>query len=331
MPGWSAWRTSTSTDAPPGIRSPRTGPTTPTPRRDSCAGGWPASCSRPITPGASRSRSGAPRTTSAPAAAPSPTSGTASSPPRWPARPPPCSATPTNPTPTPISPTSVKGLAVLGEHPDAPGEVWHLPNDPDTRTTRQLVETIYRIAGQSRTKLRTVPPLLLRGIALANPTVRELLEMQYQFAEPFIVDSTKIATMLGAYRDPARPRGRRHPRHLPPQRAAAVDDQTRPAALLTRPDVSASTTAGACNARSPVKRPDGNPHSEATRGTHTADAARRDPAGSLRKTAIVAGALYLLTFLTSIPTLLLFVPCGPGLRPRLRPRHGLRSWASCST
>ena len=26
-----------------------------------------------------------------------------------------------------------EGLAVLGEHPDAPGEVWHLPNDPDTR------------------------------------------------------------------------------------------------------------------------------------------------------------------------------------------------------
>jgi nucleoside-diphosphate-sugar epimerase len=29
-----------------------------------------------------------------------------------------------------------EGLAVLGEHPDAPGEVWHLANDPDTRTTR---------------------------------------------------------------------------------------------------------------------------------------------------------------------------------------------------
>ena len=33
-----------------------------------------------------------------------------------------------------------EGLAVLGEHPDAPGEAWHLPNDPDTRTTRQLVD-----------------------------------------------------------------------------------------------------------------------------------------------------------------------------------------------
>ena len=51
-----------------------------------------------------------------------------------------------------------EGLAVLGEHPDAPGQVWHLPNDPNTRTTRQLVDTVYRIAGQPRTRLRQVHP-----------------------------------------------------------------------------------------------------------------------------------------------------------------------------
>ena len=43
-----------------------------------------------------------------------------------------------------------EGLARLGEHPDAPGQVWHLPNDPDTRTTRQLVDTIYQLAGQPK-------------------------------------------------------------------------------------------------------------------------------------------------------------------------------------
>ncbi|MDF9749523.1 NAD-dependent epimerase/dehydratase family protein [Arthrobacter sp. ES3-54] len=90
-----------------------------------------------------------------------------------------------------------EGLAVLGEHPDAPGEIWHLPNDPETRTTRELVDMIYKLAGQPRARLRAVPPLLLRGLSLINPTVRELLEMQYQFEEPFIVDSTKIADKLG--------------------------------------------------------------------------------------------------------------------------------------
>ena len=43
---------------------------------------------------------------------------------------------------------------------------------------------------------RGVRPLLLVG-ALANPTVRELLEMQYQFEEPFVVvDSSKISALL---------------------------------------------------------------------------------------------------------------------------------------
>lgn len=90
-----------------------------------------------------------------------------------------------------------EGLAVLGEHPDASGEIWHLPNDPETRTTRELVETIFKLAGQPRVRLRTMPPLLLRGLSLINPTIRELLEMQYQFEEPFIVDSSKIKHRLG--------------------------------------------------------------------------------------------------------------------------------------
>jgi nucleoside-diphosphate-sugar epimerase len=95
-----------------------------------------------------------------------------------------------------------EGLAVLGEHPDAPGEVWHLPNDPHTQTTRQLVETIYQLAGQPKTKLRSTPALLLRALAVTNPTVRELLELQYEFQEPFIVDSTKIAAKLDVHATP---------------------------------------------------------------------------------------------------------------------------------
>lgn len=95
-----------------------------------------------------------------------------------------------------------EGLAVLGEHPDAPGEVWHLPNDPDTRTTRQIVEMAYEAAGQSRARLRSLPPLLLRALALTNPTLRELLEMQYQFEEPFVVDSSKITAKLGVQATP---------------------------------------------------------------------------------------------------------------------------------
>ena len=65
------------------------------------------------------------------------------------------------------------------------------------RSTQELVDTIYRQAGQDRARIRTVPPLLLRALAITSPVVRELLEMQYQFEEPFIVNSSKITTRLG--------------------------------------------------------------------------------------------------------------------------------------
>ena len=93
---------------PNGQPSPRPAPMAPTPRKGSCAPGWPASCWPPIRPDGSRWPSAGPRTTSAPAAAPSPTWATASSRPRWPARRPPSWATPTSPTPTPTFPTSAK-------------------------------------------------------------------------------------------------------------------------------------------------------------------------------------------------------------------------------
>lgn len=88
-----------------------------------------------------------------------------------------------------------EGLAVLGEHADAPGQVWHLPNDPDTRTTRQLVDLVYRLAGRPRTRVRGTPTFLLRALGLFDPLLRELVEMQYEFEAPFVVDSSKIAAL----------------------------------------------------------------------------------------------------------------------------------------
>ena len=75
--------------------------------------------------------------------------------------------------------------------------MWHLPNDLDTRTTRQLVDIAHQHAGHPRRKLRAMPSPVLRALGLVDPTMRELGEMQYQFAEPFVVDSTRFSTVLG--------------------------------------------------------------------------------------------------------------------------------------
>ena len=95
-----------------------------------------------------------------------------------------------------------EGLAVLGEHPDALGQVWHLPNDPIAYTTRQLVDVVFPQAGQPRTRLRQIRPWLIRIAALTNRTLRELPEMQYQFEEAFIVDSSKMTSALGVHATP---------------------------------------------------------------------------------------------------------------------------------
>ncbi len=88
-------------------------------------------------------------------------------------------------------------LAALGSADGVTGEVWHVPNDPRTRTTRELVEIVQELAGHPGAGLRRTPKVLMRAIGVVNPTVRSILEMGYLFEEPFVVDSTKITTRLG--------------------------------------------------------------------------------------------------------------------------------------
>jgi nucleoside-diphosphate-sugar epimerase len=90
-----------------------------------------------------------------------------------------------------------EGLAVLGTHPAAVGQIWHLPNDPIPHTTRELVDIVYRLAGRGAAPLHGTPAWLLHLAGLTNPGARESIEMLYQFTEPFLVDSQKICDKLG--------------------------------------------------------------------------------------------------------------------------------------
>lgn len=90
-----------------------------------------------------------------------------------------------------------RALAELGSRDGVTGEVWHVPGDPDTRTTRELVAIVQQLAGHPGAGLRRTPAALLRVLGLWDPTVRALWEMQYQFEEPFVVDSAKISHRLG--------------------------------------------------------------------------------------------------------------------------------------
>jgi nucleoside-diphosphate-sugar epimerase len=93
-------------------------------------------------------------------------------------------------------PDVAAGLATLGTDERAVNEVWHLPG-PETVTTRSVLELISGEVGHP-VAVRTLPTALMRALGLFNPMLRELAEMAYEFAEPFVLDTSKYQSTFGA-------------------------------------------------------------------------------------------------------------------------------------
>jgi nucleoside-diphosphate-sugar epimerase len=93
-----------------------------------------------------------------------------------------------------------KGLVILSEHDEAFGQAWHLPS-AQTLTTREFINMIYAETGHSP-RIQAVPNIVLKGLALFNPMVREVAEMLYEFEEPFVVDHTRFEQAFGNHATP---------------------------------------------------------------------------------------------------------------------------------
>ncbi|GAA3754476.1 NAD-dependent epimerase/dehydratase family protein [Salinactinospora qingdaonensis] len=86
------------------------------------------------------------------------------------------------------------GLATLGEHPEADGEVWHLPTAA-APTTRHVHTMIERRLGQP---LDVVALSAAQSFGSFDATVAEAYaEMFYQHTQPQIMDSTAFETTFG--------------------------------------------------------------------------------------------------------------------------------------
>jgi nucleoside-diphosphate-sugar epimerase len=93
------------------------------------------------------------------------------------------------------TPDVAAGLITLGTHDTALGQIWHLPVR-ETRTTRQVVETVYRLAG-TRPRLLAARATTLRLLGVVHPTMREYLHTLYQFDERWVVDDSKFRSTFG--------------------------------------------------------------------------------------------------------------------------------------
>ena len=92
-------------------------------------------------------------------------------------------------------PDIAAGLATLGTDERAVDEVWHLPG-PETVTTRQVLDLVATEVGHP-VGVRSVPKLAVRALGIFNPMMRALVEMAYEFDEPFVLDTTKYKTTFG--------------------------------------------------------------------------------------------------------------------------------------
>src|SRR5919106_562929 len=94
------------------------------------------------------------------------------------------------------------GLVILGEREEALGQAWHLPS-PETLTTREFVEMIFEEVGKP-TRIQAAPKILLRAMGLFDPGMREMIEMLYEFEEPFVVDDSRFEREFGEQATPLR-------------------------------------------------------------------------------------------------------------------------------
>ena len=99
-------------------------------------------------------------------------------------------------------PDIARGLATLGTDQRAVDHVWHLPG-PETVTTRRVLELIADEVGHPVAS-RSVPKLALRCLGLFNPVLRSMVEMTYQFEQPFVLDTSRYEATFGQSGTPLR-------------------------------------------------------------------------------------------------------------------------------
>jgi nucleoside-diphosphate-sugar epimerase len=91
------------------------------------------------------------------------------------------------------------GLVTLAEHPEADGEVWHLPA-AEPLAAQEFFDLVFQAAGRpTPAKAQIAGPALLALAGIFSPMLRELRETAYQFRGPFVVDSSKFEAAFGRF------------------------------------------------------------------------------------------------------------------------------------
>jgi nucleoside-diphosphate-sugar epimerase len=94
-------------------------------------------------------------------------------------------------------------LVILGEHEEADGQAWHVPNDRPKMTQAELVHMFAEEAGVEP-RISSMGKLMMTIGGLFIPEAKETVEMMYEFDKPFIMDSRKFEQAFGMKATPMR-------------------------------------------------------------------------------------------------------------------------------
>ena len=90
-----------------------------------------------------------------------------------------------------FTPDAARATALLGNSPEAWGEVWHLPTAPNPYTGNEWITHVAE-ALDAEPRYRAVGRPLVRFLGLFSPIMRETSEMLYQYDRDYVFDSSKF-------------------------------------------------------------------------------------------------------------------------------------------
>jgi nucleoside-diphosphate-sugar epimerase len=87
-------------------------------------------------------------------------------------------------------PDAGKAMALLGQHPEADNQIWHVPSAP-ALTGREFIQ-LAATAFNTAPKFMTVNKIMLQLLGLFNKSIKESIELYYQYQYDYIFSSEKF-------------------------------------------------------------------------------------------------------------------------------------------
>lgn len=94
------------------------------------------------------------------------------------------------------TPDAARATALLGNTAGAYNQVWHLPTSTERWTGMDFIQKAASMQN-SKMSYTVLTPLLLKLAGIFNRTIRELVEMQYQYDQDYYFDSRKFSDAFG--------------------------------------------------------------------------------------------------------------------------------------